>query len=67
MWKRKQHWREAKCKKYKCLNDTNMANAVLTTLKDLLTPQLLHLALQNRKTLPQEKKKELKRSKMSSE
>lgn len=32
-----------------------MANAVVTVLKDLVTPQFLHLALQNRETLPQEK------------
>lgn len=42
-----------------------MANAVLTVLKDLVTPQFLDLALQNRETLPQEKN--LKCSKMSSE
>lgn len=65
MWKRNQHWREAKYKKYKWLDDTNMANAVLTILKDLVTPQFLHLALQNRETLPEEKN--LKCSKMSSE
>lgn len=55
MCKRNQHWREAKHGKYKRIDDTNMANAVVTTLKDPVTPRFLHLALQDRKALPQEK------------
>lgn len=55
MCKRNQHWREAKHGKYKRIDDTNMANAVVTILKDPVTPRFLHLALQDREALPQEK------------